>query len=162
MRPTNPYHAAVLFLDSDGVLRTTRDVKFPGFLSATPACIEALNRILRAVPVSLVVSSTWREKGLRKLWPYRHAWGVCQRPDSLTPLSQHNWRKPYDRRLRGQEIHAWLDLRRQRHKMPRRFLILDEEDDMGCYRPYLVQTSYADGLTMAQASQIIPYFHHAL
>ena len=140
----------VLFLDIDGVLNTDR------FLDSLPKTkllhmadvhtlpenidrvhVPRLNTITRSVDAHIVVSSTWRmgmtvtdlQTALRRV-------GVEARVIGSTPFLAY---KP-----RGEEIHAWL---RDNGRSIDPFVILDDTDEMGDLRPWLVKTHMTTGLT---------------
>ena len=61
----------------------------------------------------------------------------------------------YIDKTRGIEIQHWLAKHAIRRSVPTRFVILDDEDDMGIALPHLIQTNGDRGLTMADAERAI-------
>lgn len=126
----------VLFLDIDGVLNS--DCYQYGLAMGTPAndrfdpaAVATLNEITRRWTLKLVVSSSWRimpdiERLLR-------AHGVHAEIIGGTPFRAGP---------RGNEISEWL----ADHPEIVRFVILDDDADMGDLRDHLVQTDYRRGL----------------
>lgn len=168
----------VLFLDIDGVLNSTRsllhaekatptnpEVDFLFGLSNTyysgypvsiltvdllgldTACIKHLNLVIEATGAQVVVSSSWRFchniVGLQKLLEYR---GFKGELIDITPVNLVGPEK-----LRGHEIQAWLDLNPEAD----RFVILDDDDDMGHLKRYLVKVDKKVGLTEKNALEAI-------
>ena len=55
---------------------------------------------------------------------------------------------PYVGGERGDDITAWFN----RHPGDWKYVILDDDDDMGVHMPHLVRTSFDEGLTMKEAN----------
>lgn len=140
-----PLAAEVLFLDFDDVLNTSETLS-NGELFA-PANVTALNAVLDRTDAKIVVTSMWRlgatvaeleellvEAGVR----------ASGRVIGSTPCLADV--------PRGAEIMAWLE----RPPVPVRvFVILDNRNDMGPYRPHLVQTDPRCGLALSQVDEIV-------
>lgn len=145
----------VIFLDIDGVLITLKSFgqgKKSG-RSAQPMseCVEQLNRIVRETGAGIVLSSTWRYDNdpvelLHRFRVEAECLGATPelirqtRGSSLVVVPQ-----------RGDEIRQWLTI----NEGVERFVILDDDDDMGKLKPFLVQTTFADGLTAETADDAI-------
>lgn len=126
----------VVFLDIDGVLHIAGDR--PRTLNQK--CVRALNWLTEATKARIVISSTWRRMpNIRVLLAEQ---GVEAKIVGLTPVAptgNRTW-------TRGTEIAAWLE-----GHASRRFVILDDDSDMGPrLRAFLVQTGQ-EGLTLPLA-----------
>lgn len=138
----------IIFLDIDGVLNHTEFLlQKSGYLSTEEqidaSAVETLNLIVEATEAKIVISSSWRcflpmddltallvSKGLKA--------EVIGRTDEL-------WSE------RGNEIQLWLD----ENPETRRFVILDDNDDMGKLVHKLVQTSCEKGLQSEHIGQAV-------
>ena len=125
----------VIFLDFDGVL-TTKSTQF-GF--GDPNCVLALNRVTTMTDAKIVVSSTWRFQGLKAVQENLRNWGVVAEVIDVTP------RLIDDTGTRGDEIRQWL----VENPVVSRFVILDDDTDMGDLREHLVKCDTDIGLTDA-------------
>jgi hypothetical protein len=156
----------LLFLDIDGVLnseaysrtvqwlkQTGRGSFYSGFGGALwdfcPRASALYSGMIKRIPdVNVVISSSWRvgrdltqlrtlfkERGL----PYENI--IAQ-----TGVSREN---------RGLEIQDWLD---GTSIEPTPMVILDDDTDMAHLSPYLVQTSFREGLTCAIADEVVRRF----
>jgi hypothetical protein len=123
----------VIFLDFDGVL-TTRSTQF-GF--GDPSCVMALNQITSLTDAKIVVSSPWRFQGLKAVRENLRNWGVVAEVIDVTP------RLPDDSGTRGDEIRQWLI----ENPVVSRFIILDDDIDMGVLRGHLIRCDSELGLT---------------
>lgn len=144
----------VIFLDIDGVLINHDSLQAGN--TADGECVNQLNRLTRDTGAVLVVSSTWRKRGLLPLVRQLRLWGVEANVLGITPVldvvRQSGIAVAAER---GHEIQAYLDA------MPliESFVILDDEDDMGELRPYLVQTDFETGLTAVEVEQAKRLLH---
>jgi DNA-binding LacI/PurR family transcriptional regulator len=141
----------VLFLDIDGVLVNRWSLMQASGCQApfAPACLTALNRILRETTAQIVVTSVWRTEfselrrsSLQHLLTVK---GVAGTVLDSTPV------------LRGQarvdEISQWLD---EYERYPiKSFVILDDEGGMGSLSAHLVQTRHEIGLTEYDADRAV-------
>lgn len=127
----------VVFLDFDGVL-TTPATQF-GF--GDPNCVRELNRITTITDARIVVSSTWRFQGLKAVRENLKLWGVIAEVIDVTPRLQD------DSGSRGDEIRQWLI----ENPIVSRFVILDDDADMGELREHLVKCDTMAGLTQEVA-----------
>lgn len=123
----------VIFLDVDGVLNSMQDGY--SFELETNKHFELLKQIIDKTNAKLVLSSSWRI-GIRpndtihtKLKEFGMSIYDC------TPILKG--------KTRGDEIQAWLD----QHQDVERFIILDDDIDMGKLMYRLVHTDTMVGLT---------------
>jgi hypothetical protein len=145
---SNPPACSVLFLDVDGVLN--RCGKSAQGLE-TDKC-EMLARIVAEADPVIVVSSTWRisDRGMERLTLLFRQIGA--RFGGITPY--HTGRTEgglYIAKARGNEIQEWLD----DNGKPARFVILDDDSDMGHLLPHLVKTESFVGLTPEITQRVI-------
>ena len=56
---------------------------------------------------------------------------------------------------RGSEIQQWLTHEASRHGRVERFVILDDDQDMGSLSPWLVRTTWASGLQDCHVEQAV-------
>lgn len=142
----------IIFLDIDGVLNSadyferTHDEREGINRSAAdfwqwmfdPDAVTVLNTIIQKTDAKCVLSSSWRHAhtlaDVRGLLKGR---GFIGSLIDKTPKRAPN--PPY---RRGNEIQAWL----AEHPEVKKFVILDDDSDMEHLMPYLVQTSWRDGL----------------
>lgn len=140
----------VLFTDIEGVLATRSSMgrrwatrlpraDQPGKESPItplhPECVERFNRLVSLTDAAVVVCTTWgRVFQKTALYRYLRDEGVDAEILGCTPTAQQY-------RLRGEDIQAWL----AEHD-PVRFCILDDHDDMGVLKNWLVQTDTDRGL----------------
>ena len=138
----------VLFLDVDGVLSsfaTSAD-------ELDPNKVHRLKRIVEACDPLIVVSSSWQFepeqlKGLVDMIERiggRFGGTTCCDVDFEESDADFL-------EIRCLEIQGWLD----RNGAPNRFVILDDEGDMGPLQPHLVQTDSFKGLTDELSDRVI-------
>lgn len=155
----------VLFLDIDGVINTQRSVSNPrvqpegftanlyGVSKLDPICVARLNKLLEITQASVVISSSWRLlfDDVKDLAKYLTSEGVVANIIDKTP----RWAKSYIpgqmKYGRGLEIQEWLD----EHPEVTKFVILDDDSDMLHLMPYLVKTSWAEGLEDHHIEQVV-------
>ena len=133
----------LLFLDIDGVLNcagtfATREQRILGRYFLDRAMIARLDRVIEATGADVVVSSCWRrgDDG-RSVGSILSAAGLCNRA-AIVGETPHLGATP-----RGREIAAYLAASQP---FPDTIAIVDDDDDVGYLRPYLVQTDWARGL----------------
>ena len=129
---------AILFLDVDGVLNRpgTTERSPHGTYGVEPDKAAMVRRILDQSGAKIVVCSTWRA--------YPDLMGYLWRKLDLHPRNRHyRVTTPPGGPTRGDEIQRWLD----QYTGVTRFVILDDDSDMGHLLPYLVQTDPREGLT---------------
>jgi hypothetical protein len=85
----------------------------------------------------IVVSSTWRFQGLKTCQENLKNWGIAAEVIDITPRLQN------DNGSRGDEIRQWLI----ENPGVSRFVILDDDTDMGDLREHLVKCDTNVGLT---------------
>lgn len=135
----------VVFLDLDGVLNNhgyllahSKDGWDPNGLD--PKNIKQLNELLNWTGAKVVISSTWRLfHTLPHIETLLTAEGFEGEVIGKTPDLRG--------RPRGEEIQAWLETT---DVDVERFVILDDDSDMGALMPHLVRTSFSVGLTAAE------------
>ena len=140
---------SILFLDIDGVLVNRRSLAHASGMraKADADCVAMLNRITDATGARIVVSSTWRCLGVRRVKELLRLWGVSGRIIGCTPVLGS-----VDR---GEEIQAYLDEYKKMRGAVSSFVILDDDDDMLHLAERLVQTQFAPGLTLEDADRAI-------
>lgn len=139
----------IIFLDIDGVL-TTRATQYR---TGDPKCVAELNHITDSTGAAIVVSSTWRHDP--KIADILRSWGVTGEvigvtPDLARPLPSSGIIQAVER---GEEIAQWL-LDNEAHRYAR-FVILDDDNDMGHFTRYLVRTGSLAGLQASDAERAI-------
>jgi hypothetical protein len=141
----------ILFLDIDGVL-TIRKLLLTTDTGMSRDCLEQLERVIQATGCKIVISSSWRILGI--LYILDAILAALERPSPIISRSiigqTPNRVKNSD--VRGDEIRAWLD---QRPGTVGKFVILDDETDMGDLLPHLLKTDIELGLTAELADQLI-------
>jgi hypothetical protein len=153
----------LLFLDVDGVLNSRDyisrdDVNFDDpDQQMDPDAIARLNQITDATGASIVVSSTWRlgwlddSNGLDKLQYSFKLYGITGKIIGMTPHKPNCIRNQ-----RGKEIQAWLDFNRiNMTNDVEKFVILDDDADMGKLKDHLVLTKFKNGLQDKHVEEII-------
>lgn len=134
----------IIFLDVDGVLISSDYMKslngtfndVEKYQQLDPVAVARLNKITDTTGASIVVSSTWRiyYKHIADLRGTFIKAGVTGKIIDRTPINNNS---------RGEQIAQWLA------KYPRpvkKFIILDDDSDMGSLMGNLIKTSHADGL----------------
>lgn len=148
----------ILFLDIDGVLKPQyadyeRDEFGSGF---NPESIVFLNEIIEQTGCKIVLSSTWRSKGLdniQLLWEVRDIPGEVigitpiQASDEVISLHQYK----YNEADRGFEIQEWIDT----HNVERYCIVDDDNDILPIQEKYFVRTDSKIGLTRETTDKII-------
>lgn len=150
-----------IFLDIDGVLNTCRS-----YLSRTAAgepwrddygpyfdeeSVSNLRHIVDATGADIVVTSSWRYKGLdamHTLWTLREMPGFLL---GMTPDVTCN-----DFCIRSMEIKKWLAQNAPDDPAEYRYVIIDDSSIfLPEHRPYLVNTSSTVGITAEDAERAI-------
>jgi hypothetical protein len=135
----------VLFLDVDGVLnnRHTTD-RWQGFIGIDDDKAKLLDRIVIETGCYIVLSSTWRKQidNVNYLFSRLNPGTRCM-IIGKTPVL-HN-------ATRGDEIQEWLDC----NPGVERFVIVDDDEDMGELTSHLVRTAWEVGMTTDIANEII-------
>jgi hypothetical protein len=150
-----------IFLDFDGVICTQqhrqtllekhqplKDDLGPYF---DPEAVANLRAIIDATDASIVVTSSWKYKGLstlQTLWTCRNMPGTLL---DVTPIVMSGFMFN-----RGMEINQWLYTNTQSDPDICRYVILDDAlDFLPEQRPYLINTNPDCGLTAQDAAQAI-------
>jgi hypothetical protein len=114
--------------------------------------VERLNEITRATGAVIVVSSTWRicnEAEFARLIDYLKQEGVEAEIIGRTPRVPSR-RTAEGHEARGIEIQDWLD-----ENPVDKFVILDDDSDMEHLMPYLVHTTWNDGISEENVAEAI-------
>lgn len=146
----------VIFLDIDGVLNSGAYIKRLNDLfdrpenQMDPEAVQKLNRLTDLTGAKIVVSSTWRlaflrqANGLDMLQRCMKAYGITGEVIGMT------FNDAWGTDRRGQEIQDYLDNNPNIEK----FVILDDDSDMGPLLPHLIQTKFDNGLQDTHVEQI--------
>lgn len=139
----------VIFLDIDGVLNSEVSArKFQTCYRLDPDAMAHMNRIIKETGAVVVLSSTWRryhDKGNMELILMQTGFPQNKLID-YTPVLE--WSPQTNR---GTEIKTWLEA----HPDVERFVILDDDCDMGELMPFLIHVNGHCGLTGDDASRAI-------
>ena len=167
----------IVFLDIDGVICTQEEIfhdpekkksgeiKIEDYMRRvdgkwlhmfSPVAVAALNHITNTTGAKLVISSTWRNKGVDRLKIHFKEQGVTGEIIGITP---YVYNEEHKCKMRGGEIQVWLD----KNPGVESFVILDDDSDMLHLLPRLVKTMWDDyektgepeGLVMKHAEQAI-------
>jgi hypothetical protein len=110
--------------------------------------VARLNRLIHETESCVVISSTWRYMGFKKV---KHFLIHCGIPEPViigaTPIM------PGTRR--GRQIQQWMDDNYIQMREFDKFIILDDDSDMLHLMPYLIQTKNAVGLQDADVDRAI-------
>lgn len=119
----------IIFLDIDGVLNVCYPKRDEYGRHFHPHLVENLKYIIDNTGADIVISSTWKSKGLetlREMWLERNLPGKIV---GLTPyaneVADDNNIQYYDEIFRGDEIQHWID----RNDVDN-YVILDDDIDM--------------------------------
>jgi len=138
----------IIFLDIDGVLNN-----FSSYTNKTTVvwesdCVERLNKIVEKTGAKIVISSTWRFSR-RHIDAYTNDMGIKGEIIDKTP------RSTFFSACRGDEILEWIN----EHKEVEKFVILDDDSDMGDLFKYLIQINPEFGLTDSDVEKVIARFN---
>lgn len=142
----------IIFLDIDGVMVTSRHMlqskKYFGH-EFDPACVRSLQEILERTEAKIVVSSSWREgRTLKQLQSIFEINGI-KNVVGMTPIIEGA--------IRGKEIKEYLNQILNIGLEVDRFVIIDDEEEMGELNDHLVETSFETGITRAVADKVIHF-----
>jgi len=149
----------VIFLDIDGVMKSTASTIRNGVDMMHPEHVEALNYIIEKTDAKIVVTSTYRMmysvKELKELFEEFGISGEHVISKTVT-IAKNGY-------LRGHEIQQWLDgftdsikTRFNKNMMVDKYVILDDDTDMlPEQRMSFVKTSNNYGLTHLEALQAV-------
>jgi hypothetical protein len=139
----------VIFLDIDGVLVTQasmqKSIESGKMLEecADQNCVKNLNRVIIETEAKIVISSSWKMAGVKKMIQHLDKWGVQGECIGITPdLWQYK---------RGTEIQRWLSTRDDIEI----FTIIDDHNDMEDLIHRLVQTQFSVGFQEEHAKRCI-------
>jgi hypothetical protein len=142
----------VIFLDIDGVLNnsscwSTRPISN----SFAKECVEAFNDIIIETNADIVISSSWRTLfKFDELIDILSSAGVAGNIIDKTPVVRFSGGR------RGDEIVRWLDRASEEVGFKiERFVILDDDSDMGHLMDHLIQCDPETGLTKDDAQKVI-------
>jgi hypothetical protein len=157
MAAKRPGLTKVIFLDIDGVLNNRASAmthKETGTVyNLHRPCVELLSIICENTGAVCVVSSTWRRYwNLLSLEQHMNKHGFSGRIVDKTPTI-HNMQ-------RGDEIKQYLNKASNDGYPVDRWVILDDDSDMGDMMPYLIQTNTEIGLTLEHADKAIAMIGH--
>lgn len=147
---------SLIFLDMDGVMSARAEWNLPRVqlsdeegdvvTELNPRAVKLLNEVVAKTGAKIVVTSTWR-KGTRERWDrlrqYLHSQGVVADIVGRTPVLYA---------MRGDEIQAFLN---DTDLAVDRFVIIDDDSDMGDLTAYLVRTETEVGLTENEVPAIL-------
>lgn len=150
----------IIFLDIDGVLNCGKWIReldggFDNPINQMePAAVARLNRITDVTGAKIVVSSTWRlafymkcADPLLSLQGCMKTYGMTGEVIGMTPNKPNCVRN-----RRGKEIEVWVN---ENLSIIEKFVIIDDDSDMGKMKKYHVKTIFEDGLTDSITDHII-------
>jgi hypothetical protein len=164
-----------LFLDFDGVLNT---MEYQAVLQwrgepmkdqygslFDPRVIENLNLIIEQTDSKIVISSSWRLDGIKRMREMWAARGLPGKVYGVTPeLSEIRFNSIQDDRdsisvipygTRGLEVNEWLRTNTNNYNNSYSYAIIDDFDDfISCQMPYVVLTEPETGLTKELAAKV--------
>jgi len=137
----------IIFLDIDGVLCIpghfgpieTRNLGGHMVHTFNTDCVQRLNKIVDVSGASIVISSAWRidfwaSEEFEMLKEFLKSQGMTGNVIDHTPYD--------DEGIRGREIQTWLT----EHPEVKKFVIIDDSNDMEHLMPYLVRTQFFHGI----------------
>ncbi|MFD0698031.1 HAD domain-containing protein [Paenibacillus sp. GCM10027628] len=142
----------LIFLDIDGVMVTSRHMiqsnKYFGH-EFDPDCISNLQDILHKTDASIVVSSSWREgRTLKQLQSIFEINGI-NKVIGMTPI--------IDGAIRGREVKEYLKNTEESGMKISKFVIIDDEEEMGDLKTFLIETEFKTGITDNIKNQVIDF-----
>ncbi len=140
----------ILFLDVDGVLN--RCGKSGHGLEEDKLLL--LKSIVDATGCHIVLSSTWRKTEHQRARINDAFYPRGMRIFSSTPVLDKKVDGLWHSVPRGEEIRSWINYECATIHPPK-FVILDDEADMGDLLPHLVKTDSFTGLTPEIAQEVI-------
>lgn len=145
----------VIFLDIDGVLITHRSMRRHSLKETTtdvdPNCVAELNRLTAFMQADIVLSSSWRVKGIEEMRKLLGQWGVAGKLIDCTPILDNKhpsgvWLSA----SRTDEIKAWL-ANNSYHGL---YIAIDDEK-LWLANRYTIKTAYEYGLTKVLVDRAI-------
>ena len=158
----------VIFLDIDGVLNTEVFITaihelFKGKNphqkmmdkfghKFDPLALRFLNYIIEKTGAKIVISSSWRLSGLKRMQEMWKARNLCGEVIDITPCLMSKSKLPFDERFeRGTEIKMWLD-----ENPVESYVIIDDDNDMlPEQQDNFVMTNQFYGITLQDAEKAI-------
>lgn len=120
----------IIFLDIDGVLNVAYPKRDKYGRHFHPHLVDNLSYIISKTNAKIVISSTWKSKGLdtlQQMWIDRNLPGeVIDITPFCDQVTKDNGIEFFDDVKRGHEIQYWLD----RHPEVSNFVIIDDDSDM--------------------------------
>ena len=150
----------VIFLDIDGVLNSGKYIKSLGadlwdnpVNQMDPVAVARLNTITVATKAKIVVSSSWRLPFLTHPTPLP-ALQACMKSYGIAGdiIGMTCEKANAVRNRRGKEIQKWIN---DNYSNIEKFVIIDDDSDMGRLRVHQVLTKFEDGLQDFHADRII-------
>ena len=147
--------SSILFCDVDGMLVPAIAGQGQDF---SIRCVAQLNRITEQTGAQIVVHSTWRKAGLRKIRETFERWGVRGQIIDITPMDY-----PISKggvligSSAGDEIARWIEEHSDMRPKTERFAILDDGAIDGWVGEYLFRAESRIGLTLALADHVIAH-----
>lgn len=121
----------IIFLDIDGVLRP---VTGQGF---NKKCIENINTLIKETDAKIVISSTWRQRGIEEVKKFLYDNNLKGEIIDITPIfviSKSNgeeWFKPTNiKASRGMEIKEWINNYTSMNRYIESYVIIDDSEDV--------------------------------
>lgn len=157
----------IIFLDIDGVLNRYCDGDDGVFDNFYEVYVNNLKRIVEETGAKIVISSSWRHAGLRRmqeLWEERDLPGeIIDITPTINELYDNGYIQYYDMVSRGAEVQCWIDKHEQEIE---KYVIIDDMEDFNDEQlPYFVKTwgnnhpeahkTYGIGLTKECADRAI-------
>ena len=142
----------VVFLDVDGVLNNSNwamqmydeGVHVYAENLLDERAVRLLQKLIDATDAKIVVSSSWR----------RDKYAMQCLSDQLKPMDIYDV-TPVKNSIRGDEISVWL----KKHKDIERYVILDDDSDMGDKITHLIQTTFERGLQPEHIEEAIKWLN---
>ena len=159
----------IIFLDLDGVLNSedSRDSMIRlwelnnsfksrdefGFLF-DERCVNWLRYIIMKTGAKIVISSTWRSKGLnrmKEMWAKRGLPGevIDITPVTIDPAIVELYAATNNEADRGYEIQEWIDI-----NQPQKYCIIDDQNDMLDHHNF-VKVDKRFGISKLDANKVI-------
>lgn len=121
----------VIFLDIDGVLRPVTGNVF------NDKCINNLNELIKITDAKIVISSTWRQRGIDDVREFLYNKKVVGDIIDITPIFTitKNWGKDWEKPSnvkppRGMEIQEWIRDYTNMDRYVESYVIIDDSEDM--------------------------------
>lgn len=149
-----------IFLDFDGPIipEKSYDRRRRIDEKAWPPSVAALNRVTDETGAKIVVSSTWRLDGQKRVTTLLKAWGVTGEVIGVTPrVFLEDERGEEKQAPRGYEIDHFLRKWNEDHPKNKitSFVIFDDDKDMEHLLPFLIHTPFERGINEIDADEAI-------